>query len=125
MQTVAERTEYLVETVTGVNPVHEVQDHAKLAILTESMREHGWQGPPLVIDGDQAITGAHRFAAAENLRGDGIDIRFPVVQVAALADEYGIGWPEIRAEHTEYDSYIELIDRLPADVVDYFGLDLH
>ncbi|MGW6698883.1 hypothetical protein [Nocardia sp. NPDC055049] len=115
----------LVEASTGIAPVHEVQDEAKLGDLVAAIRENGWTGAPLVADGDQGITGAHRFHAVVALRAEGIFIELPVVQVADLADEFDIDWDTIRAEYTEYDRYIEFIDRLPADVVDYLGLDLH
>ncbi|MFI8977146.1 hypothetical protein ACIGO9_29985 [Nocardia asteroides] len=125
MQTVVERTAHLVRTVTGMAPVHAVTDPAKLAALKASMSDTGWQGAPLVADGDQAVTGAHRHAAVVALRAEGIFLDFPAVQVADLAAEYDIDWGEIRDEYTEWDRYIEFADRLPTDVVDYFGFDLH
>ena len=41
-------------------PFHEVRDIEKLNELVASMQANGWQGMPLVADGEQLITGAHR-----------------------------------------------------------------
>lgn len=49
-------------------PVHGVQDRDKLEELVRSMERDGWRGPPLVADGYQLITGAHRFEAVDVLR---------------------------------------------------------
>lgn len=68
-------------------PPHEVRDQRKLSKLTDSMIKNGWQGRPiLVVDlgqGDEAITGSHRIAAAKDA---GIDV--PVVRVDADIGDY-------------------------------------
>jgi ParB-like nuclease domain len=53
----------------SIFPAHEVREAGKMAALTASMEQDGWQGRPLLVieymDGYQAITGSHRIAAAE------------------------------------------------------------
>jgi hypothetical protein len=78
-----------------IQPVHEVRDAMKLAIIAESMEHDGWQGRPLLIvdtgDRYQGLTGSHRVAAAQRL-----DMDVPAV-IIELDD-----WTEEVAEDFEF-----------------------
>ena len=118
----------LVETPTNTpNPLHEVRDAEKLAGLMDSMTASGWVGAPVVVDGDWAITGAHRIAAAMRLwNHERIDIPIPRVEISDLCAVYGLDW----AAHVEdsgdwYEAIRTIAERLPAVVVEYLGLDAH
>lgn len=127
MQITENATETLIENLTTVrtstpDPAHPFMDPAKLAALTESMEAHGWVGAPIVVDGDQALTGAHRIRAAA---AAWVDI--PRIGVAELADAHGIDWDALLDEHRRdwYRAAIALAELLPAAVVDALGMDLH
>ncbi len=51
--------------------LHPIRDGMRLVELARSLETHGWQGPPVVVDGDRALTGSHRVAAIKVLRRDG------------------------------------------------------
>ncbi|MCX4097729.1 hypothetical protein [Nocardia sp. alder85J] len=105
----------------GINPVHDAHDQAKLAALIEDMTENGWQGAPLVVDGEQALTGSHRYWAAIATCTE-----IPRIDVTDLCRLFDVDWDTHRDEHYEiYDAYRMLPDLFPADVVAYLGLDLH
>jgi hypothetical protein len=124
--TVAETLAELTEIRRGgINPVHGVTDDSKLAALAASMEEHGWIGAPILVDGEQALTGSHRHAAANKT-----DTEIPCVEVRDLCQAYGIDWDALLDQqplgiYMCYDAAEELADLLPADVVTYLGLDLH
>lgn len=124
-------------------PWHEVVDTAKRDAIAASMACHGWVGPPILVDGEYACTGSHRLGAVEKLCNDeGILMAIEYVEVADLCAEFGLDWEAILYEHSiviseadeerpeirEYDTtaaLVALAERLPADVVDYLGLDVH
>ncbi|MEW1737974.1 hypothetical protein AB0346_18655 [Nocardia beijingensis] len=119
----------LIENLTetsrgGFTPLHEVRDAAKLADLTAGMRRSGWQGPPLVVDGEQALTGSHRYWAAV-----ASDTDIPRVAIAELCEALGVDWEAHLEEHDGSlridGAYRTIADKLPAEVVYYLGLDLH
>lgn len=104
--------------------LHEVQDLQKVEELTESMVENGWQGAPLVVWGDGLITGVHRYAAAQEA---GIEV--PTVNLEDVFGEAGIDFE--KAWETEgqptYGEYgmICLLELLPSEVRDAYGIDVH
>jgi hypothetical protein len=108
----------------GIEPVHRSTDPEHLAELQESMQLDGWIGAPLVVDGEQALTGAHRYDAAQ-----AAEIAIPRVQAADLAAAYGIDWTALLESfgddpHRWYPAAIALAKLLPADVAEYLGTDL-
>jgi hypothetical protein len=101
-------------------PYHDIRDEAKLSELVASMQVHGWQGAPLVADGDQLITGSHRYVAAEQA---GI-----VALVVDIRDIY----PEWDALHAEYGAptidesdYTFALADLPTALREEYGIDAH
>ena len=102
------------------NTYHQVIDQGKLADLITSMERNGWQGAPLVADGEDLITGSHRYPAsiAAGIVASVIDIR----------DIY----PEWETLHAEYDyptidspDYVSALDQLPQSLRDEYGIDVH
>jgi ParB-like chromosome segregation protein Spo0J len=120
-----------------IQPLHEPDDTDKVADLTAAMTADGWTGAPvIVIDGvdrgwgagdPQAITGSHRIAAA---RAAGIDI--PTVNFRDVLVEYGFTLAQLDEEYgvdpdddTHYEAVRRLDEHLPAEAVEYYGLDAH
>lgn len=99
---------------------HEIRDEAKLAELIASMRQNGWQGAPLVADGENLITGAHRYVAAREV---GVE-----PHVVDIRDIY----PEWEALHASYDyptiderDYVFALEDLPIQLREEYGIDGH
>lgn len=106
---------------SGISPVHEATDAEKYTALVASMTEYGWHGAPLVVDGDQALTGAHRFSAAQ-----ATNTEIPCIQIEDVCRVFGVDWSAHRAEYeTDYQAHLDIAEKLPAAVVQYLGLDLH
>jgi hypothetical protein len=125
---VAERIDELTDLKTsGVAPLHGVYDAAKLDLLIAGMTTHGWRGAPIVVDGEQGLTGSHRIAAANHLwNRDGIEIPIPQVQVSELCASFDLSWGSVLEEY-DGDTYwaaAALRDLLPREVVDYLGYDV-
>ena len=121
-----ERIAEITDTPTGIpDPLHDWTDLAKRDELVESMEENGWIGAPIVVLSEiQALTGAHRIAAAVKA---GVDA--PRVTVEDLCALYGLDWASIRAEWPDdtmswYPAAASLRDRLPREVVEYLGYDV-
>jgi hypothetical protein len=98
-------------------PPHKVKDIKRYKKLVERMQLHGWQGSPLLADGNELLTGSHRFAAAETA---GIDLQ--VVDVRELIPE----WDEISTGYDSYDNEYKraLYTRLTKEQIQYYGLRL-
>ena len=99
---------------TGGNWDFYEQDH--IDEIADSMRRHGWQGAPLVVLPDYAVsyTGTHRLRAAQAAELDEV----PAVDLAELFTACGLDLTEIC---DEYDlgllsDRMEIVDHLPEDV---------
>ena len=113
-----------------VEALHEVVDGDKYQALVESMKTNGWAGAPIVIVEREdaiplAITGSHRLVAAEFV---GIDV--PTVELRDLFAAEGIDYDAAIGEYLEagfplYDAIVRITDELPADLIEYYGLDAH
>lgn len=119
----------ITETTTGsFNTLHPVTDPGKVEDLIASMREHGWQGPPIVSEGQEnAWTGVHRITAAARLwNQEGVEVEVPHIDIGDLCDAYGLDWEVLvdQAEGDEYEAAVTLKSRLPVEVVDYLGFDV-
>ncbi|MFI7470515.1 hypothetical protein [Nonomuraea sp. NPDC049646] len=119
----------LIDT-TGYAPLHEVRDEDHRDASAADMREHGWNGAPLVVLPDYALslTGVHRRAAAELAELDEI----PGVSLEAIFEACGLDmWElinddEAYAAASAYYDFSRLVeDHLPADVIEAYGLDQH
>lgn len=116
-----------IEPQHWIHPRHEVRDDDHLAILITSMRDYGWQGPPIVVYGDVAFTGSHRLAAIAMLRDEGVDLEIPTVDITHICTVCDVDWEAHCAEsgHHTYERDRSIAEKLPAEVVEYLGLDLH
>lgn len=89
-------------SVGQIQPPHEVRDEEKLEIIAASMRETGWQGRPVLViersDYYQALTGSHRYAAAELAEIDSIPV---VIVNTELLEEAGYTITELCYSDTE------------------------
>lgn len=117
----------ITETASfGVDPPREVTDRAKLAALTADMATHGWRGAPIVVDGEQALTGSHRIAAVTALwNTEGMGIPIPRVEISELCEMVELDWLALVDEFTDrYEAAAALQLLLPRDVVEYLGYDV-
>ncbi len=98
---------------------HGVIDVEKLNGLIGSMIGSGWVGSPLVADGDQLLTGSHRYVAAEIAGVDVpvVDIREIVADWDALIEETGYGYEVAVAHVCTYS--------IGAAIKSDNGLDIH
>lgn len=120
---IEQRIEQITETRSGgIDPAHGVMERGKVAALTASMEQHGWQGAPVVVDGESAVTGSHRLMAANEVW---IDV--PRVQLAEVCDLFGVDWAAHREDcGGDWHEAVVTVDQiLPREVVDYLGLDMH
>jgi hypothetical protein len=106
-------------------------DDAKTVRLVADMRARGWQGPPLVVDGENALTGSHRLAAVRELLENDVQIRVQLVEITEVCKRFGVDWQVHLLDygHLGRNAYFEgvrgLPRVLPPEVVKYLGLDLH
>lgn len=103
-------------------PIHEARDAAKLAALEADMRANGWTGPALVADGEQLLTGAHRFAAAQ-----ATDTAIDVVDIRDLFAVEGLDFEAAYADAEDaYGEYFYAVgaacESLPASVRAEYGI---
>lgn len=114
-----------------IQPWHEDHDSAKTDQLVESMTANGWTGPPVVAiynDGDPiAITGSHRIPAARRTETD-----IPVVDLDELLRAHGTTLADVDeqtgsdpSDPLHYETVVRLNYFLPAEVIEYYGLDAH
>ena len=80
-----------------MDTLHEVGDWGKVAQIAASIRAEGWlEDTFLILDGEQLLTGTHRYAAA---REAGLsEAEIPTVQLAEVLSEYGLDLNECLAE---------------------------
>lgn len=76
-------TEY--KSAMSIEPPHNVRDTKKLLSLTESMKNTGWQGRPILTydvgRGEEALTGSHRIKAAREA-----NIEVPIYRIENAGD---------------------------------------
>lgn len=91
--------------------------------LAEEMREMGWKGSPLVVHGDQVLSGAERYEAARFL---GREDEVPTITLVELFEEAGMDMPQIASEEggTEPDAefFEDYLRDLPRHVRDKYEL---
>lgn len=108
-------------------PYHEVRDHKKVAQLMDAMKLRGWQGPPIVVEGDQALTGVHRLAAWRALGFPDFDI--PTIELHDVFTEAGLDMDKLDAlwGHPTIDdpAFVQLINEIPPHIRAKYGLDIH
>lgn len=130
------------ELLQDHEPPHEVRDTAKLDGLLLSMVRGGWdeECPPLVREGRFLVTGSHRYAAVECLQRflaeygesrhqDGLEVQ--MVELDEIFEvEADLDFEEMceRYGHPivcQDPMYAQMLDELPTEILERYGLDLH
>lgn len=101
-------------------PYHQIHDEVKYQVLVESMTRHGWQGMPLVADGDCLLTGSHRYpaATAAGVEPEVVDIRDIYPEWDSLHESFG-------APTIDEHAYLLAVLALPVEIREHYGIDLH
>ncbi len=101
---------------------HEATDANRVAELVASMEVNGWQGSPLVTLGDgELLTGAHRHTAYVQVFDT--DYGIPTISLDDVFTEAGLDLAGVMEE--ERCELIYVLDHLPADVRQEYGIDIH
>ena len=97
-------------------PPHEVKNYRKYETLVNRMKKYGWQGAPLLADGEQLLTGSHRYEAVLTV---GIDI-LQVTDVRELIPD----WDNLVGGLGRRDKAYKmaLYANLTKEQVQYYGL---
>lgn len=103
-----------------LTPYHNAEDQVKLTSIKESMLESGWIGCPLVADGEQLLTGAHRYQAAKEL---GLDI--PVIDIRDIFKPYEALMEEEGNPDFSSRDFVYVIGKIPNDIKGVYGIDIH
>lgn len=102
-------------------------DAAKVADLAAAIDAAGWQGAPLVADGEMLLTGSHRYDAAVRVLGwTANDV--PTVDVREVFADAGADYDAMLAKQMDSGLSWEvavplLLAELPAAVVAEYGFD--
>lgn len=78
-------------------PPHAVRYKDIFETLKKSLAENGWMGIPLVIEGNQLLTGSHRFFAARALGWNNNDI--PTIDLADVFAEAAMDYYSLFKKH--------------------------
>jgi len=110
-----------------MQPLHQPDNHDKLAALTDSITANGWTGAPLVTWDDQLLTGSHRYAAA---KAAGLqDPELPVEDIEDIFADHDLDFAAEYEMAGEPDigsvGFIRILELLPQGVRDEYGLDMH
>ena len=70
----------------GIHPIHPVRDWGKVRRFTREV-EAGADYTPILTDGDELLTGTHRWVANELLKRRGSPYRIPVVELQLLPED--------------------------------------
>ena len=111
-----------------MEPLHEVTDQAKVNALAKAIERDGWQGAPLVADGDQLLTGVHRYAALRQLEWGMAQIDEVTIDIRDIFAEADLDFEaEVDAVISQYsDPIVAVIDTLRLlshDVRERYGID--
>lgn len=111
------------EKAMRLAPLHEEREPEKTKLLMESMKVNGWAGSPLVRDGEQLITGTHRYLAAQNL-----GIAPPTIELDELFARAGLNMQGLHEKHgyptidePEWDDFLM---ELPVSVREKYGIQV-
>lgn len=117
---------------------HEVRNHGKVLVLAAHMLRDGWQGAPLVTDGEETLlTGTHRLAACRLLDQAGYsefrDAAIPTIDIRDIfceadlwtADDEPMDFAYFVGESYDMGDLIWAVSQLPAALRAEYGLDMH
>lgn len=113
--------------------VHEARDEAKLQRLMDSIQANGWQGAPLVADGEQLLNGAHRYEALYRLNltsmTDDPEVCIDIREIVEDWDEQmkvKLGYDEETDCWGDgyWEAVADIIWELDDEIREHYGLDL-
>lgn len=110
-------------------PLHRVEDQNKVTMLMKDIREHGWNGAPLVIWEvyGQLITGVHRYAAVKGLGWD--DSEVPTIGIDEVFEEADLDFDVVLEENgnpsVDDDDFLRVLNELPLVIRSKYGIDMH
>jgi len=105
-----------LEYIDKLLPPHDVDDVQKVQTLGSSLQAEGWIGPPLLVAGNQALTGTHRLAAAKSA---GIRL-VPVIELSSLA---GVADGILSANLTR-EEIKNIINSLPESIKEQYAASI-
>lgn len=105
-----------LEYIDKLLPPHDVDDVQKVQTLGSSLQAEGWIGPPLLVAGNQALTGTHRLAAAKSA---GIRL-VPVIGLRTLA---GVADGILSANLTR-EEIKNIINSLPESIKEQYAASI-
>ena len=113
-----------------LTPYHDIMSWEDVEKYKDAMLDKNgkWIGPPIVADGYQQLTGHHRAEAVSQIyREYGIEVEVPVVQLESIFfDEVGIAEYPYDEHINEHSSdYVALVNLLPDDILEKYGIDIH
>ena len=109
-----------------MDTLHEVTDKAKVTKLAQQIAQNGWQGAPMVADGDLLITGVHRYAALRELDMEAeAESGEYTIDIRDLVEDYDTKIEELMTEDEMewYEALIAIIGGMDKEVAEQYGLD--
>lgn len=105
--------------------LHGVTDEAKVQRIAESIERDGWQGAPMVADGDLLLTGVHRYAAMRQLDREDVVERH-TIEIRDICPDYDAKVAELMAEDFSGLEAIQMVlEDMPEATRTEYGIDLH
>jgi len=104
--------------------LHEVRDTAKVERIAKSIEENGWIGAPMVADGDQLITGVHRYAALRQLDLEH-ELAEHTIDIRDLVEDYDAKIEEMMTEDEMewYEALVTIIGEMDTETAEQYGMD--
>lgn len=97
---------------TYYNPPHEIRDPEKLQSMIDTLRNGGTL-PPVVVCGDQALTGSHRIAAWEACQMQADVVELSNEEYIAAVTAMGLNWEEDTVN--DYNEFCEALYAITSD----------
>jgi len=107
-----------------MDTLHEVRDTEKVQRLAADIEANGWQGAPMVADGDLLITGVHRYAALRELDLEH-ELDEHTIDIRDLVEDYDAKIEELTTEDEMewYEALIAIIGGMDKGVAEQYGMD--
>lgn len=112
------------------SPYHSADDKTKVATIKASIEAEGWdwEQPPLVVWGEQLVTGAHRSEAIRQLVEEGHDFPVDTLELSEIFAYHDLDFDELWEEYGQPTSsdpaFIRLVQKLPVAVRNHYAIDI-
>lgn len=108
-----------------MDTLHKVTDQAKVDRIAKSIEENGWQGAPMVTDGELLLTGVHRYAALCQIDREAL-VDANTIDIRDICEGYDDQIAEWMEDGDEwYEALVRVLDELDADTQEQYGIDAH